>query len=97
VTSLFKTLSIGAAALAFAAMCDASAGVNATEAASQTTPSKHQIRKATNTARRHDRRHGYAVARHDDGYYEDRPVYYRPYPYQLPAPFFLGFAFAPPW
>jgi hypothetical protein len=97
-TSLFRTLSIGAALLAFAAICDASTVVNAAETSSQATPPKHQVRKATDIgARRHDRRHDYAVARGDDGYYEDRPVYYRPYPYALPAPFFLGLAFSPPW
>jgi hypothetical protein len=97
-TSLLKTLSIGSALLALGAICDASAGVNAAETSSQATPPKHQVRKATDSgARRHDRRHDYAVARGDDGYYEDRPVYYRPYPYALPAPFFLGLAFSPPW
>jgi hypothetical protein len=97
-TSLFKMLSIGAAALVLAAMVDASTSANAADASSQATPPKHQVRKATDIGvRRHDRRHDYAVARGDDGYYEDRPVYYRPYPYALPAPFFLGLAFSPPW
>ena len=97
-TGLFRTLSIGATLLAFAAMCEASTVVNAAETSSQATPPKHQVRKATDLgARRYDRRHDYAVAHGDDGYYEDRPVYYRPYPYALPAPFFLGLAFSPPW
>ena len=97
-TDRFKMLSIGAAALAFVAMVDVSTSVNAADASSQATPPKHQVRKAADIgARRHDRRHDDAVARGDDGYYEDRPVDYRPYPYALPAPFFLGLAFSPPW
>jgi hypothetical protein len=98
VTSLFKMNSIGAALLALFAICNASTVVNAAETSSQATPPKHQVSKATDIgARRHDRRHDYVVVRRDDGYYEDRPVYYRPYPYALPAPFFLGLAFSPPW
>jgi hypothetical protein len=95
-TSRFKMLPIGAALLALFAICDASAVVNAAEASSQATPPKHQVRKATDIGARR-LRHDYAVVRGDDGYYEDRPVYYRPYPYALPAPFFLGLAFSPPW
>jgi hypothetical protein len=95
----FKTISIGVAVLALGVMLDASAPVNAADALSQeATPPKHQMRKATDPgARRHDRRYARVVARGDEGYYYDRPVYYRPYPYPVPAPFFLGFAFAPPW
>lgn len=29
--------------------------------------------------------------------YYARPAYYRPYPYGVPAPFFLGFAYLPYW
>jgi hypothetical protein len=29
--------------------------------------------------------------------YYARPAYYRPYPYGVPAPFFLGFAYLPFW
>jgi hypothetical protein len=29
--------------------------------------------------------------------YYARPAYYRPYPYPVPAPFFLGFAYLPFW
>ena len=93
-----QTISIGVAVLALGAMFDASAPVNAADALSQATPPKHQMRKATDPgARRRDRRYAGVVARGDEGYYYDRPVYYRPYPYPVPAPFFLGFAFAPPW
>jgi hypothetical protein len=95
-TSLFKMRSIGAALLALFAICDASAVVNAAETSSQATPPKHQVGKATDIGvRRHDRRHDDAIARGDDGYYADRPVYYRPYPYALPAPFPFGIGFDP--
>jgi hypothetical protein len=29
--------------------------------------------------------------------YYDRPQYYRPYPYNVPAPFVFGFGFGPWW
>jgi hypothetical protein len=37
----------------------------------------------------------YAGPAYTQPHYEDRPDYYRPYPYLLPAPFFLGFGFGP--
>ncbi|MBR0821021.1 hypothetical protein [Bradyrhizobium liaoningense] len=45
--------------------------------------------------RRHARPHDIArpAVRHDPRYYA-RPVYYRPYPYGVPAPFVLGYG---PW
>jgi hypothetical protein len=43
--------------------------------------------------RRSDRRYAYRPA--FQPYYYDRPTYYRPYPYAVPAPFFLGFAYGP--
>lgn len=50
------------------------------------------------SARRRTRhtRH-YAYRRYDRPYYDGRPDYYRPYPYQAPVPFFLGFGFGPWW
>jgi len=49
-------------------------------------------------ARRHERHFGRYVDRSPapSSYYA-RPVYYRPYPYAVPLPFFLGFGFAPRW
>ena len=41
---------------------------------------------------RHD-----AYRRYDRPYYVGRPDYYRPYPYDAPVPFFLGFGFWPWW
>ncbi len=34
---------------------------------------------------------------HYQPYYYGRPVYYRPYPYQTPAPFTFGIGFGPSW
>jgi hypothetical protein len=83
---LLKVISIGAAALVLVG----SASVYAAEPSSP----KHQLRKATDvSARRHERR--YAAVPADDGYYYDRPVAYRPYPYVLPAPFPFGIGFDP--
>jgi hypothetical protein len=45
-------------------------------------------------ARRGVRHHRYQSYR---TYYVDRPYAYRPYPYAVPVPFFLGFAFGPSW
>jgi len=47
--------------------------------------------RAVFDGRRHAR---YDVARYvprPDPHYDARPVYYRPYPYAVPAPFVLGF------
>jgi hypothetical protein len=44
---------------------------------------------------RHDRH--YAYRRYDRPHYYDRPDDYRPYPYDVPVPFFLGFGFGPRW
>ena len=49
-------------------------------------------------ARRIDRR--YAYRPYAQPYYPTyyaRPVYYRPYPYAVPVPFFLGFGYLPSW
>lgn len=40
--------------------------------------------------RRHARYHVRPAVRHDPRYYA-RPVYYRPYPYGVPAPFVFGY------
>ena len=48
-------------------------------------------------ARRVHRRHAYRPYLQPYPTYYARPVYYRPYPYGVPAPFFLGFAYLPFW
>ena len=55
--------------------------------------------KATDlSTRRRERHHTrYANQARYRPYYEDRPNYYRPYPYAAPVPFFLGFGFGPSW
>jgi hypothetical protein len=57
-----------------------------------------QASEATNpSARRRTRHHRHAYRANDRPYYYDRPHDYRPYPYQTPVPFFLGFGFGPSW
>lgn len=48
-------------------------------------------------ARRVHRRHVARPSVQPYPVYYARPVYYRPYPYGVPAPFFLGFAYLPYW
>lgn len=53
-------------------------------------------------AYRRDYRFGYRHSRpyyrpHTPVYYYARPVYYRPYPYPVPAPFVFGIAYGPWW
>jgi len=52
------------------------------------------------SAHRHVRRpyrhYGY-YRPHYRPYYYNRPVYYRPYPYDAPAPFIFGIGFGPVW
>jgi hypothetical protein len=55
--------------------------------------------KATDLgARRRVRHHWHdAYHRYYRASYYDRPYDYRPYPYEAPVPFFLGFGFGPRW
>jgi hypothetical protein len=55
--------------------------------------------KATDFSARRRVRHYRHYAYHPDyrAYYYDRPYDYRPYPYEAPVPFFLGFGFGPRW
>jgi hypothetical protein len=86
----FRTISLRVAILALGLAAVGSAGVHAADAARNF--------DARNTgdlaARRHDRHFSRYVDRSLPSYYA-RPVYYRPYPYAVPLPFFLGFGFAP--
>jgi hypothetical protein len=45
--------------------------------------------------RRYRHYHRYAQRPSYQAYYYDRPIYYRPYPYVAPVPFFLGFGYGP--
>jgi hypothetical protein len=81
------------AAVAAAGILIAALGSPAAKAAEQTAVSAN----ANDLSARH--RHGHRYGDHPayQPHYYARPTYYRPYPYDLPAPFFLGFAFGPWW
>jgi hypothetical protein len=88
---------IGAAILALALMSGGSSAIQPAAAATSQAEQKPETSKATNLSARHRARHPaqYADRADDRFYYYDRPTTYRPYPYVLPAPFFLGFGFGP--
>ncbi|RZM91341.1 hypothetical protein CWO91_41405 [Bradyrhizobium genosp. SA-3] len=68
------------------------AGLPRTSAAPRVTVPEASAGIAVFDVRRHARARGMAgpAARHDPRYYA-RPVYYRPYPYGVPAPFVFGY------
>jgi hypothetical protein len=88
----FRTISIGAVILALGLVAVGSTAVDAADAVR----SFDGRNAGGSTARRHNRHFGGYVDRSPPLYYA-RPVYYRPYPYAVPAPFLLGFGFAPRW
>ncbi|QAU44270.1 hypothetical protein [Bradyrhizobium guangzhouense] len=47
--------------------------------------------RAVFDGRRHVRYDATRYVRRPDPHYDARPVYYRPYPYGVPAPFVLGY------
>jgi hypothetical protein len=79
---------VGPVAPASVAATNSKAGIHTTEASEATDLS---ARRRT----RHVRHDAYRA--NDRPYYYDRPYDYRPYPYQTPVPFFLGFGFGPSW
>ena len=85
---------IGVVVLAFTLTFSGSAAIHS--AAAQAVMQKPQASKATDPSARH-RTQRYADRRYDRPVYDDRPEYYRPYPYVLPAPFPLGLGFGPWW
>lgn len=68
------------------------AGMPCASAGQRTMKPEASAGTAVFDARRHVRPYDIArpAARHDPRYYA-RPVYYRPYPYGVPAPFVFGF------
>ena len=82
-------------------------GISAVEptaaAASEATPrqpatSQQASSDATDiSSRRRHQLHGEAARPYYRPTYYDRPQYYRPYPYNVPAPFVFGFGFGPWW
>jgi hypothetical protein len=87
---------IGASVLALALMFGGSAAIDSA-AAAQAALQKPQPRQATDLSARRRTPHPtrYAYRPQAQPYYNDRPAYYRPYPYAWPLPFFLGFGFGP--
>jgi hypothetical protein len=98
--SVMKSL-IGAAVIAGALAVAGPAAISPAAAAPQAKAQSAGTSDATDfSAHRYVRRH----YRHDGyyrpyyrSYYYDRPVYYRPYPYSVPAPFTFGIGFGPAW
>jgi len=88
---------IGAIVLAFTLTFSGSATIHSAAAQAEVQkPQKPQPSKATDLSARH-RTQRYADRRYDRPVYDDRPEYYRPYPYVLPAPFPFGLGFGPWW
>ncbi len=85
---------IGAAILAAGILAAAMASPEA-RAAAQTANSPEAVDLNTRHRDRRDDRHVYRPAYQP--HYYGRPTYYRPYPYESPVPFFLGFGFDPWW
>jgi hypothetical protein len=79
---------VGPVASASAAATNSKAGIHASQASEATDLG---ARRRTRHVRRDAHRPSYRP------YYYDRPYDYRPYPYQTPVPFFLGFGFGPSW
>jgi hypothetical protein len=79
---------VGPVAMASATATNPKAAIHASQASEATDLG---ARRRT----RHVRHDAYRA--NDRLYYYDRPYDYRPYPYQTPVPFFLGFGFGPSW
>jgi hypothetical protein len=87
---------VGAAVLAVSLMAGHVAAIDVAMAASLQAAGQPEASTTTDLgARRHHRRHAFSSV--DQPSYYARPTYYRPYPYQVPVPFFLGFGFGPSW
>jgi Ni/Co efflux regulator RcnB len=94
------TRSIGAAVLAAILMFGGPVAINSAAAeSSDAAMQKPQASKSTDLGARRRIRHSthYADRRYVQPHYYDRPDDYRPYPYVVPVPFFLGFGFGPWW
>ncbi|WLB54076.1 hypothetical protein AB7008_01890 [Bradyrhizobium sp. 521_C7_N1_3] len=81
--------------IALAVVAGLAAALPRASTAQSVTKSDASAGTAIFDARRHARHHDVArrSAPHDPRYYA-RPVYYRPYPYGVPAPFVFGYG---PW
>jgi hypothetical protein len=92
---------IGAALVAGALAFAGPSAINQAAAApSQTKANSSATNAATDfSARRtyRHRYHHYGYRPYDRPTYYARPIYYRPYPYSVPAPFVFGIGFGPSW
>ena len=81
--------------IALAVVAGLAAGLPRASTAQSVTKSDASAGTAIFDTRRHARHHDVArrSAPHDPHYYA-RPIYYRPYPYGVPAPFVFGYG---PW
>jgi hypothetical protein len=88
---------IGAGVLALALILGGSAAITPAAAAQSGLQTPQPQATDLSARRRTPHPARYADRPQVQPYYYDRPGYYRPYPYALPLPFFLGFAFQPWW
>jgi hypothetical protein len=98
--SVMKSL-LGAALVASALAVAGPGAIDSAAAAPQAEAQRAGTSDATDFSahryhRRYDRHHGY-YRPYYRSYYYGRPVYYRPYPYDVPAPFTFGIGFGPFW
>lgn len=76
--------------IAWAVAVALATGLPRASAAPRVTTPEASAGMAVFDVRRHARYHVRPAVRHDPRYYA-RPVYYRPYPYGVPAPFVFGY------
>ena len=88
---------IAGAVLAAALALVAPAGAAATNSKARIHASQASEATDLSARRRTPHQRHYAYRANDRPYYYDRPYDYRPYPYQTPVPFFLGFGFGSSW
>lgn len=84
---------MGVALVAVTQILSAPAAVAATSGTAEAKPKATTSGKTDAGARRVHRRHSASAA--EVPTYYARPYYYRPYPYGVPVPFFLGFEYLP--
>lgn len=80
--------------IALAVAVELAAGLSSASAAQRLTTPQASAGVAIFDARRHTRQYLVQPAARPDPRYYARPVYYRPYPYAVPAPFVFGYG---PW
>jgi hypothetical protein len=94
---MFMTRRFGRDMLVVTFLLGAPIAINSAPAAPLRSSAEPAIPIATDISSRRSNRHAHARhanRQYTQTYYYDRPRYYRPYPYSLPAPFVFGFG---PW